>query len=307
MLNLKFPQPTTSHSKENLSQTNKTLNQKKSKVLKNISTESRIVESVKRSTASPNIFPNPEFLGRIYFAGFCNSMTTIPAIWRNLNLLNPQSNVPLTRLYALKVPIQTTLKGTQLGVFVTLKNFLIDHLPDDKKHLAPAIAYPLVSIPTQGGIYTNLAQGYFKIAGIPQEAFSLAKEIKKMVVAIKPTAARELGSTGLGMALAPKVKDYLKLFLPNLPENVSTYGAPAISGALCGLLTQGLHNLALTESSMVAKNEIPSTLGAIRMLWKEHGFKAFVKGSTGRIPNIAAGVWFNTIILSPLTKQSNQI
>lgn len=189
--------------------------------------------------------------------GFFNTLTATAAIWRNLNVLNPSSKVSLLELYKNRILQQTVMKSVQLGVFVQLQNFLSEQLPKDKQGLATAIAYPLVSIPSQGVIYTNLVQGYFQISGVPQ----------------KPVT---------------------------LPAELSGPLAPLLSGSLCGLMTQELHNLALTESSMAGKNETPSTLGAFRILKKEHGLYALIYGGSGRILNIAIAVLINNFFLQVL-------
>lgn len=195
---------------------------------------------------------------------------------------------------------QTSVKTAQLGAFVGLQR-LLSYLSPETTIPNTATAYVIVAVPTQTMLYTNAVEGTLEHFNLCKKSVigksSLMRSLSSQVrPGLKPTLFREFGATGLGLALQPYFLQYLNRFgVSEKYPLLSNLSAGAISGTLCGLGTQWLHNLALKEAEMVKAFGHATTRSAAQALFKKFGFSMFWRNSLYRVPTIIAATAIGSV------------
>ena len=241
-----------------------------------------------------------EFAGRLFAGGTIAGAATIYAAWSNQLKLNPDLKAPFPTVFRRAIASQAAMKTGQFTLFISAQRALAEQFPDNKRTVT-AVAYCGAATVTQGSIYTMATRVILRAAGRVTSSLSGLDLLKGIRVAFKPTLAREFGSTSAAIALTEDVENFLGAIFPK--DVTKVLGAPT-AGLICGLGTQFVHNVALTESKHASEGKPPSTVAAAREVIKNNGWHSLYRGFfPARAVLIMLGAVVGSKVLGPLKRE----
>eukprot|EP00656_Telonema_subtile_P012356 TRINITY_DN16214_c0_g1_i2.p1 TRINITY_DN16214_c0_g1~~TRINITY_DN16214_c0_g1_i2.p1 ORF type:complete len:262 (+),score=33.87 TRINITY_DN16214_c0_g1_i2:189-974(+) len=163
-----------------------------------------------------------------------------------------------------------------------------------------SFAYGIASVPLVAAKYNLLMEDVFHVANIdiadvPKKVPASSSRMKEALAfwnqRIAPgfmfSLVRDSGSIGGAIVLGPMIVS--RVFQEgDTPSNLALFGCGMAAGSICGLLTQGLHNLALTAGQLQMRGEQGGHLATVRVLVKQYGVRALWLNYPMRVGAIAS-------------------